>query len=153
MRSLVLASCLLAFGTIAAAQVGRPADDGAKAAPAARTGDGAPKPAPRIDADKLGISVSHIQLRFLRTPTFGETFDPERLRLSSYVDVVAVAPMLELFGPDAKKELTSHAVPWGAPTHQAIIDLTTPPEYRRPVFDLTALSEWLTRGFTRDKSE
>jgi hypothetical protein len=152
MRSILLACCLLALGTATAAQEAGSVP--APRPPAAPQAADAPKPpVPQVNADQLGVSVDRIHLRFLRTPTFGQTFDPERLRLSSYVDVVAVAPMLELFGPNAKKELTSRAVPWGSPTHQEMYEIMTPRQFRTPAFDLTKLSDWLAQGLSKIRSK
>ena len=81
--------------------------------------------------------------------------DPGKLKLTAYVDVVAKAPEIKLFGADprtVKAQLTSRAVPFGAPTHRDIIQMVTPPEFRTPPMDLTALINWLAQEL-RKKDE
>lgn len=115
--------------------------------------DPAVTPPPRaVDPDQLGVSIDRIRLRFSRQSLFGNVFDPTKLKLSAYVDVVGKAPAIRLFGSDpriVKEQLTSRAVPFGAPTHQDIIRLVTPPEFRTPPMDLTALINWLSQQFQK----
>lgn len=102
-----------------------------------------------VDAEELGVSVDRIRLRFRRNQPLGDVFDPDRLKLSAYVDVVAKAPPLQLFGPDPKKELTSGAVPFGGPTHRDMLNIMTPQEFRTPPADLTALINWLAERLAK----
>jgi hypothetical protein len=154
MRALILAFCVVfTFGAPVAAQQGdpRPADERAQApetpAPSERP------QANTVNADGLGVSVDRIRLGFLRAEMFGDTFDAERLKLSTYVDVVAKAPPIQLFGPDAKRELTSHAVPFGPPTHRDMMALVTPQEFRTPPMDMFALMTWLADRFDKKRDE
>ena len=110
-----------------------------------------PAPEP-VNPDQLGVSIDRIRLRFSRESLFDNVFDPTKLKLTAYVDVVGKAPTIRLFGLDAravKEQLTSRAVPFGAPTHQDIIQLVTPIEFRTPPMDLTALINWLSQQFQK----
>jgi hypothetical protein len=105
-----------------------------------------------VNPDQLGVSIDRIRLRFNRQALFGNAFDPAKLKLTAYVDVVGRAPALRLFGSDpkgVKEQLTSRAVPFGAPTHQDVIRLVTPEEFRTPPMDLTALINWLSQQFQK----
>ena len=107
---------------------------------------------PAVNPDQLGVSIDRIRLRFSRESLFGNVFDPTKLKLTAYVDVVGRAPTIRLFGSDprsVKEQFTSRAVPFGAPTHQDIIRLVTPPEFRTPPMDLTALINWLSQQFQK----
>jgi hypothetical protein len=123
------------------------------ATPEKRPTDPAPQGA--VNADQLGVSLDRIRLRFQRTGLFEPVFDSEKLKLSTYVDVVGKAPPLRLFGSDAnlKNELTSRAVPFGGPTHRDMLQVMTPQEFRTPAMDMTALFEWLARQFDKDKKD
>jgi len=114
-----------------------------------------PAPQGSVNPDQLGVSLDRIRLRFQRTGLFEPVFDSYKLKLSTYVDVVGKAPPLRLFGPDAnvKNELTSRAVPFGGPTHRDMLQVMTPQEFRTPAMDMTALIEWLSRQFDKDKKE
>jgi hypothetical protein len=114
-----------------------------------------PAPQGSVNPDQLGVSLDRIRLRFQRTGLFEPVFDSYKLKLSTYVDVVGKAPPLRLFGPDAnvKNELTSRAVPFGGPTHRDMLQVITPQEFRTPAMDMTALIEWLSRQFDKDKKE
>jgi hypothetical protein len=121
--------------------------------PEKRSTDSAPQGS--VNPDQLGVSLDRIRLRFRRTGLFEPVFDSYKLKLSTYVDVVGKAPPLRLFGPDSnvKNELTSRAVPFGGPTHRDMLQVMTPQEFRTPAMDMTALIEWLSRQFDKDKKE
>lgn len=113
------------------------------------SGDANVKPPEQaVNPDELGVSIDRIRLRFRRNSLFNNVFDPDRLKLTAYVDVVAKAPEIKLFGADprtAKEQLTSRAVPFGAPTHRDVVQMLTPPEFRTPPMDMTALINWLAQ--------
>lgn len=113
------------------------------------------KPQESVNAEQLGVSLDRIRLRFQRTGLFEPVFDSDKLKLSTRVDVVGKAPPLRLFGPDAnvKNELTSRAVPFGAPTHRDMLQVMTPQEFRTPAMDMNALFEWLSKQFDKDTKE
>jgi hypothetical protein len=117
---------------------------GTAAPPPATTAAQAPATVPTVNAEELGVSVDRIRLQFRRDQPLGDVFDPARFKLSTYVDVVATAPPLQLFGPDPKTALTTGAVPFGGPTHRDMLNIMTPQEFRTPPADLTALIEWLS---------
>jgi hypothetical protein len=101
-----------------------------------------------VNADELGVSIDRIRLRFERGSFFNSVFDPRKLKLTAYVDVVGKAPAIRLFGFDTrtvKEELTSQAVPYGAPSHGEIVRMLTPQEFRTPPMDLTAIINWLAQ--------
>lgn len=108
-----------------------------------------------VNADQLGVSLDRIRLKFQRSALFEPVFDPDKLRLSTRVDVVGKAPPLRLFGPDAnvKNELTSRAVPFGAPTHRDMLQVMTPQEFRTPAMDMMALFQWLSKQLDKDAKE
>lgn len=123
-----------------------------EAKPTQRDGDSTSKVSSQtVNADQLGVSIDRIRLRFKRAPLFGNVFDPEKLKLTAYVDVVAKAPEIKLFGPNAKEELTSRAVPFGAPTHRDMLAIMTPIEFRTSPMDLTALIKWLADQLEKKK--
>ena len=108
-------------------------------------------PSQAVNANELGVSIDRIRLKFKRETLFSNVFDPQRLKLTTYVDVVGKAPPIRLFGANAKEELTSHAVPFGAPTHRDMLDIMTPQEFRTPPMDLTALMKWLADQLEKKK--
>ena len=99
---------------------------------------------PTIDVSKLPLDLQRIE-RQLRQTT--EREDHDGLRLRYFVDVYGRAPRIELFTPG--ENLTTAPVPWGAPTHQEMIDHVTPQEFRSPPMDLNNLFRWLTDKLDR----
>ena len=93
----------------------------------------------RVDIDRLPINLGRIQ-RELKQSVERED-DQSGLRLRFQVEVFGRAPQIELFGPHDK--LTSDAVPYGAPTHQQMLEMITPKEFRSPVMDFNSLFRWL----------
>ncbi len=91
-----------------------------------------------IDVSRLPLNLERIQ-RELRKSTIREERDGLMLRYQ--VEVYGRAPQIELFGPE--DNLTTGPVPYGAPTHQEMIDHVTPREFRSPVMDFGALFRWL----------
>src|SRR5262245_27652976 len=102
-------------------------------APSARAADGDQQPAAasaQVDVSRLPIDVNRIQ-RQLRQTTVREERDGLNLRY--IVDVYGRAPQLELF--TKQDNLKEGAVPYGAPTHQDMLNQMTPQEYRAPAAD------------------
>lgn len=93
-------------------------------------------PAPEIDASKLPLNLARVQQKLRESATQS---DASRLRFS--IDVVGRLPRIELFGPDAN--LLFGPVPYGAPTHRDMMNITTPQEFRSPVMDFSNLMRWL----------
>ena len=109
-----------------------------------------------VNPDDLGVSIDRIRLRFTRNSFFNNVFDPRKLKMTAYVDVVGKAPEIKLFGFDpktVKAELTSQAVPYGAPTHGEIVRMLTPQEFRTPPMDLTAIINWLAQQLEKKEEK
>jgi hypothetical protein len=123
--------------------------------PAASTSQSAPTDVPDIDA--LGVSFERIK-RLLADRAPSENKSP--LKLNYYVEVVALAPRLQLF---TREELapTGGPIPWGPPTHADILSLLTPIEFRSPtvpvsslaILGIMKLAEWEAARMKRIKAE
>jgi hypothetical protein len=107
----------------------------------------APAPQPRtaptvdesaIDVSKLPLDLRRIE-RELERSRDREEFANMRLRTS--VEVFGRAPQIEFFAPN--ENLSTGPVPWGAPTHQQMLDIMTPQEFRAPAMDFGAFLRWL----------
>jgi hypothetical protein len=127
-RSLALTTLLLVAGFAG------PLEAQQNAAPVARPPTAAPPG--EIDASKLPLNLARVQQKLRESVTQG---DASRLRFS--IDVVGRAPRIELFGPNAN--LLFGPVPYGAPTHSEMMNITTPQEFRSPVMDFSNLMRWL----------
>jgi hypothetical protein len=92
-----------------------------------------------VDVSKLPVDLARIQ-RQLRQTTVREERDGLNLRY--VVDVFGQAPRLELF--TKQQNLLSGPTPYGAPTHQQMIEAMTPQEFRSPTADVGALFRWLS---------
>jgi hypothetical protein len=90
---------------------------------------------PAIDPAKLGVDLSRIKRELAEAGEHaGNGDDPLRLRFR--VEVVGTAPkidFLEGFNVDGP-------VPYGPPTHQEVLDVLTPREFRSPVIPFSALA-------------
>lgn len=93
---------------------------------------------PSVDVDRLPLNLNRIR-RELQHAADIERRDGLNLRYT--VQIYGAAPPLDLFGPDTN--LKTGPVPYGAPTHQEMIDFVTPQEFRTPVMDFSALMRWL----------
>ena len=114
-------------------------------AQAARAFAGAPddqpaaSPKPQVDVSRLPINVDRIH-RQLRQTTVREERDGLNLRY--IVDVYGQAPRLQLF--TKQDDLRSNAVPYGAPTHQDMLNVMTPQEHRAPAANFNNLFNWFS---------
>ena len=91
-----------------------------------------------IDPTKLGISFDRVRMELAQP-------DPAKnhgLRISETIEVVGKAPKPYLWNPETVN-LTSAAVPWGAPTQKDIQKLIVPKEFQTYPFDLNQLMMWL----------
>jgi hypothetical protein len=91
---------------------------------------------PAVDATKMGVDLGRIKRQLAETTAEGEGMSGDPLRLHIRVDVVGIAPkidFLEGFEVDG-------AVPYGPPTHQEVLDVLTPQEYRSPVVPIYGLA-------------
>lgn len=105
----------------------------------------APAETQPLDIDRLPVSFERIkqQLETLR-PSTSESFS--QLRLNVRIEVYGRAPRMAfletgfdpLIGP----------VPYGGPTHNEMLEIVTPREFRTPaipLMSLDALLKWLTK--------
>ncbi|MGE0443971.1 MAG: hypothetical protein AB7P99_01985 [Vicinamibacterales bacterium] len=91
-----------------------------------------------IDVSKLPLDLRRIERELERTR---EREEFENMRLRAFVDVFGRAPQIEFFAPN--ENLSTGPVPWGAPTHQQMLDIMTPQEFRAPAMDFAAFMRWL----------
>jgi hypothetical protein len=114
----------------------------AQAARAAQSGQpeasSTPVSAPQVDVSRLPININRIH-RQLRQTTVREERDGLNLRY--IVDVYGQAPRIELFTKE--DNLRDGRAPWGAPTHQDMLQIMTPQEYRSPAANFGNLFMWL----------
>ncbi len=102
--------------------------------------DTAPVPdTEKIDATKLGVSLSRIQ-KGLRTVESKEKSIGEGLRLDISIQVFGTSPKVEIF---KDVDLFSGPVPGSAPTHQEYLQFVTPQIYRTPSVPISALAAWV----------
>jgi hypothetical protein len=96
-------------------------------------------PQPTVDVSQLPINLNRIQRQLQQQSTVRDESDGLRLRY--IVDVYAQAPRIELFG-NRDFSLTGPA-PYGAPTHNDILQMITPQEHRAPAANFGNLFRWL----------
>ncbi len=109
--------------------------------------EAATKPAEStVDVSRLPINLDRIQ-RQLRQSTVRDESDGLRLRY--VVDVFGQAPRIELFG-GLENALTGPA-PYGAPTHQDMLNIMTPQEFSAPAANFGNLFRWLSDKAKKDK--
>jgi hypothetical protein len=89
----------------------------------------------RVDVQRLPVNLRRIQRELAQETRQREERDGLNLRY--IIDVFGQAPPIEIFTPD--DNLIYGPVPYGAPTHQDMIYMMTPPEFRSPVMDFGAL--------------
>ena len=95
--------------------------------------------APGIDVERLPLNLERIRRELNQAITVTEEQDGLNLRYQ--IEVFGRAPEIQLF--TAEDNLKNGPVPYGAPTHQEIINHITPPEFRSPVMDFNSLFRWL----------
>jgi hypothetical protein len=118
-------------------------------APSSPTTDSSSSPA--IDPSKLGISFDRVRMQLTEQSSITKT---GALKIRETVEVVGKAPPLQLWNPrTVRSELTSEAVPFGAPTQKDIMKLIVPKEFQNYPFDLNALMQWLMEHLNKNKSE
>lgn len=87
---------------------------------------------PSVEA--LGVSFDRIK-RELRESAPSTNATP--LRLDFHIEVMALAPPMQLFTP---AELAAGPVPGAPPTHWDMVDLWTKPEFKAPVVPVSSLA-------------
>jgi len=115
----------------ASAQGGSADDPGGK-------GDGAKPAESSVDVSRLPLNLDRIK-RQVRQSTVRDESDGLRLRY--VVDVFGQSPRIELFG-GPENSLTGPA-PYGAPTHQDMLQIMTPQEFSAPAANFGNLFRWL----------
>lgn len=116
----------------------------ASLAGAQETRSASPATTPSVNVERLPVNLSRIQ-RALRQSA--ERQDGNGLNLRYVIDVYGTAPRLNFFDPKTDN-LRSGPVPYGAPTHQQMLDIMTPQEFRSPVMDFGGVMRWF-----RDRSK
>jgi hypothetical protein len=111
---------------------------------AQETRSASPATTPSVNVERLPVNLSRIQ-RALRQSA--ERQDGNGLNLRYVIDVYGTAPRLNFFDPKTDN-LRSGPVPYGAPTHQQMLDIMTPQEFRSPVMDFGGVMRWF-----RDRSK
>jgi len=91
-----------------------------------------------VDVKRLPIDLAKVT-RELRQSAATESRTGLNIRYR--VDVYGQAPRIEIF--TKQDNLATGPVPWGAPSHQEMIDHVTPQEYRAPYADIGNLIRWL----------
>lgn len=87
-----------------------------------------------VDATKMGVDLSRIKRELAQAQAEEASDDPLRLRFR--VEVVGTAPkidFLEGFNVEGP-------VSYGPPTHQEVLDVLTPKEFRSPVVPFYSLA-------------
>jgi hypothetical protein len=92
-----------------------------------------------VNVDRLPINIERIHRQVQQAST--ETEHREGLNLRYQIEVFGRAPEVRIFAPG--ENLTNGPVPYGAPTHQEMINHVTPQEFSSPVMDFNALFRWL----------
>jgi hypothetical protein len=105
-----------------------------------------PNPA-AIDPTKLGISFDRVRMQLTQEPPSTS----QGLKIHETIEVVGKAPTQLLWDPKTVN-LTSAAVPYGAPTQKDIMKLIVPKEFQNYPFDMNALMQWLMEHLSK-KSE
>lgn len=99
-----------------------------------------------VDVERLPINLGRIQ-RELKQAQDVEI--REGLNLRYVIRIYGASPPIQLF---TKEDNLTGPAPYGAPTHQEIINHITPQEYRAPFADFSALLRWLAdRGKEKGK--
>lgn len=103
----------------------------------------APAPSPAIDVSKLPINLSRLHQK-LKEST--ETADASKLRFK--IDVIGQAPPIQIFRPG--EDLRFGPTPYSIPTHQEMLEIATPREFRSPVMDFSNLMRWIQSTLKRE---
>jgi hypothetical protein len=103
---------------------------------------------PTIDPTKLGVSFDRVRMQLtLPAPT-----RTAGLKIQETIEVVGKAPKPLIWNPQTVN-LTSAAVPFGAPTQKDIQKLIVPKEFQTYPFDLNALMQWLMEHVNKKSAE
>jgi hypothetical protein len=99
-----------------------------------------PQDSAPVDPEKLPVSLGRIRLKL-------SSADDRKpgLKIERTIEVVGVAPPIELWTPAESGSMVNGPTPFGPPTQKEILDITTPQEFKSQPIDLTKLLQWLTR--------
>ena len=111
---------------------------GAAAQGGSADGSGGKGDGSSVDVSRLPLNLDRIK-RQVRQSTVRDESDGLRLRY--VVDVFGQSPRIELFG-GLENSLTGPA-PYGAPTHQDMLQIMTPQEFSAPAANFGNLFRWL----------
>ena len=92
----------------------------------------------QVDPEKLPVSIGRIRLRLSEPAP-----KPPVLKIQTTIEVVGVAPPIELWTPEEKAKFVHGPAPWGPPSQKDILDIVTPQEFKHYPMDLNALMQWL----------
>jgi hypothetical protein len=90
-----------------------------------------------LDPAKLGVSLARIRRELAQAEAEEATRDGQ-LRLQFVVAVYGQAPKIDLL----RDFPVSGPVPYGPPTHQEVLDVLTPKEFRSPMIPFSAIAAW-----------
>lgn len=102
----------------------------------------------RLDVDKLPLDLEKIR-RQLDEPA--DRVERDGINLRYFVQIYGQAPPIQLFTKE--DNLATGPVPYGGPTHQEILDVITPKEFRSPVIDFNSVIRWLSERVQEKKPE
>jgi len=97
-------------------------------------------PAPSSETEQYGLNLSRIQRGLRRS---AERQDYDGLNLRYYINVYAPAPPIRLFSK--QDNLSFGLAPYGGPTHNEMMQVMTPQEFRAPVADFSGIARWLAK--------
>ena len=98
---------------------------------------------PAVDVSKLPINLSRLQQKLKAS---SETTDASKLRFK--IDVIGQAPRIQIFQPG--EDLRFGPTPYSLPTHQEMLEVATPREFRSPVMDFSNLMRWIQSTLKRE---
>jgi hypothetical protein len=94
-----------------------------------------------VNVASLPVDVNRIQRKLQQQSAVRE--DHVGLNLRYTIDVYGRAPLLNLL--DSRRDnLLRGPIPYGGPTHQQMLEIMTPQEFRAPVMDFTTFIRWLS---------
>jgi hypothetical protein len=96
------------------------------------------RPSDSVDVDRLPLNLNRIGRELAHSADLEQR---EGLNLRYLVQIYGTAPPIELFTPE--DNLQHGPAPYGAPTHQDMLYMMTPQEFRSPAMDFSALMRWL----------
>ena len=119
-----------------------PASVRAQGTTASAPADSKPEATPQVDASKLGVSLSRIKRELAQAEAAASVPEDGRLKFSFTVEVVGSAPKINILEGFS----VTGAIPYGAPTHQEVLDVLTPQEFRSPVIPFSAIAFWAAKA-------